>query len=305
VARGGQRAMSPLGVAAPMPSLPSWAQQALDAHLPPGNPLLNGREVSGRLVLANTRLGAVLLQRPLVGDVRVTFVEIPASKVAFQCGGCGENLQFLNLDPPRRVFCSICALPYQVDAAGQVAPAAAGWSEAEASVAGAEQAQAPLPPVPADDVGLVTMEEPAPAPEEAAPDLEPVYDGPGQALRGLEGMAAHAEALEAQGVGDTAALRRASAPDLSRALGVPVATVAQWQAAAELLLVRGIGPQAAETLARAGVRGIDDLRRRSGAAIARQVAATQQGRPLSAARIEAWRSAARTLRKAAPVAAQA
>ena len=288
--------MTPLGVARAMDALPSWALDALDAQLPPGNPVLNGRAVTPRLALANTRLGAVLLQRPLVGGVRLTFLEVPARKLAFQCGGCGETLQFLNLELPRRVFCSICAQPYAIDADGQVTASADAGQDAATPADAAAGTQAVQEPDASDEVGLVTMEEmeepPAPAPAPVSS-----YDGPAQPVRALEGLAAHAEALEAEGIADTAALRRAPPHVLAQALGVEPALVAQWQAAAELLLVRGIGPQGAETLARAGVRGIDDLKRRTGAAIARQVAAMPDGRAISPARVEAWRSAARTLRK--------
>lgn len=103
-----------------MANLPAWALSHLDASLPAGNVVVNAQRVRRNTVLANTRLGAVLVQRGFWTGVRHVFLEVPAQKTAFRCASCQENLQFYNLELPSDVYCSICASKYHVDAQGGV-----------------------------------------------------------------------------------------------------------------------------------------------------------------------------------------
>ena len=103
-----------------MSNLPAWALSHLDASLPAGNVVVNAQRIRRNTVLANTRLGAVLVQRGFLTGVRHVFLEVPAQKTAFRCASCQENLQFYNLELPSDVYCSICASKYHVDAEGGV-----------------------------------------------------------------------------------------------------------------------------------------------------------------------------------------
>lgn len=103
-----------------MSQIPPWAQDYLQSHLPPGNPVVNAVVLGRNKVLCNTRLGAVLVTRGLFTGTRHTFVEVPSEKVAFKCAKCEENLQFYNLPLPAIVFCSLCASKYQIDESGHV-----------------------------------------------------------------------------------------------------------------------------------------------------------------------------------------
>lgn len=101
-------------------TIPPWALEHLERALPAGNPIVNAQTVRRNLVLANTRLGAVLVQKRMLAGVRLVFLEVPSQKTAFRCAKCQENLQFYNLDIPSDVYCSICAAKYHVDARGRV-----------------------------------------------------------------------------------------------------------------------------------------------------------------------------------------
>lgn len=103
--------------------LPSWALSHLEKHLPAGNPVVNAQPVRRNAVLANTRLGAVLVERGFFSGIRHVFLEVPSQKTAFRCAKCRENLQFYNLDIPNDVYCSICAAKYHVDHVGRVTDA--------------------------------------------------------------------------------------------------------------------------------------------------------------------------------------
>lgn len=102
-----------------MTGIPAWAQAYLDREMP-GNPVLNGRSVGFNKVLANTRQGALLVRRNLLGQVRHEIVETAQDRLAFRCSGCEQNLQFYGLELPATVYCSICASKYEVDAKGLV-----------------------------------------------------------------------------------------------------------------------------------------------------------------------------------------
>ncbi|HEX2065302.1 MAG TPA: DUF4332 domain-containing protein, partial [Candidatus Thermoplasmatota archaeon] len=133
------------------------------------------------------------------------------------------------------------------------------------------------------------------------------YDYPGDSLpvEAIEGIGAiYGDKLRAAGVHTTARLCFEDAQALADRLGVPAKTVRQWQAMAELVKVKGIGPQFAEALARAGVDGIAALKRRSPATLAEQVNAyldgleTQVvGTRITEARVESWKRAAEGMKR--------
>ncbi|MHB8632334.1 MAG: DUF4332 domain-containing protein [Thermoplasmatota archaeon] len=106
------------------------------------------------------------------------------------------------------------------------------------------------------------------------------------------------------GIFTTARLAYEDADKVAQAVGVPRKTVESWQAMGELLKVSGIGPQYAEALARGGVSGIAELKRRSAESIAEQVNAylaslksTVVGSSITAKRVEGWQKAAKDMRR--------
>ncbi|MEA3143979.1 MAG: hypothetical protein QOG31_1303 [Thermoplasmata archaeon] len=416
-----------------MSGIPDWARAYLDEKLP-GNPVLNGRALSRRLVLANTRQGAILVRRSLFGGVRHDFVEAEQDRMAFRCGGCGHNLQFYNLQLPATVFCSVCAAKYHVDGQGGVTDVAGQTLTAESHAAG-----------PGRDAGacaccadgccgegdccdhsgcsacceetgccrggcdgarccpgetcqccLEAIEEP-PTPEATAPGVppeaapaaateivEPIHVPPAEAgpfthngytlfrrevetksgsrplyffskgqpksgsaaplpaghevgvndrtglpflrkvgerkaaasLQGYKGDShpviavegigpVWAERLTNCGVHTTDELCRTDAQALADHMGEAVETIRFWQGMADLMKVKGIGPQYAEALTGSGVRGIDDLKARTAADIVQATNAwldeqrqTVIKTRLTPARVQGWQRAARTMRKA-------
>lgn len=106
------------------------------------------------------------------------------------------------------------------------------------------------------------------------------------------------------GITTTARLCYEDAAKLARRLGVPQRTVESWQAMAELMKVSGIGKQYAEALVRAGIEGIDELKRRRPGRIADQVNrylegldSSVLGSSISERRVEGWQEAARSMRR--------
>jgi predicted flap endonuclease-1-like 5' DNA nuclease len=400
-----------------MPGIPSWARAYLDRQLP-GNPVLNGRAISRRRVLANTREGAVLVRRGLLGGVSHEFVETPQDRIAFRCGGCGHNLQFYNLTLPATVYCSICAAKFHVDGAGQVTdvagallpseqhstkdagreamcaccadgcceggdccdhaqcarccaqsgccregcdPATCCPGETCACCAAASPGSAPVrtepvtPHAPAPvtafthngytlyrrevetkagsrplyffSKGQPKSGEAAALPEghevgvndrtglpflrrggadPAAPATLHGYKGDSHPVIDVEGIGPlWAERLRKCGVHTTDELGRSDAQALADAMGEAVETIRFWQQMAELMKVKGIGPQYAEALVRSGVHGIDALKERKAAEVAQATNAWLEEQKqtviktrLTATRVQGWQKAARSMRKA-------
>ncbi|MEA3203559.1 MAG: hypothetical protein QOI63_1234, partial [Thermoplasmata archaeon] len=131
------------------------------------------------------------------------------------------------------------------------------------------------------------------------------YPGDNHPVIDIEGIGpTYAKKLEKMHITTTGLLNVARAGRVAKKLKVPAKTVRKWQAEAELVKVRGIGPQFAEALARSGVTGIDELKRRSAPDLAKQVAkylegldANVVGQPLTPKRIAAWKRKAQPMRR--------
>jgi predicted flap endonuclease-1-like 5' DNA nuclease len=409
-----------------MSGIPAWASAYLDEQLP-GNPVLNARALSGRLVLANTREGAVLVRRSLLGRVTHAFVEVPQERVAFRCGGCGHNLQFYNVALPATVFCSICAAKYHVDGQGGVTDVAGHSVAAPGKAAAAcaccadgccgegdccdhaacgacceksgcckdgcdpatccpegicqccdavggkgDEAPAaketpasepaptlekvtPVPPPPGTaythngytlyrrDVATKSGSRPlyffskgqprtgeasalpqghevgvnertgvpflrrgaSGAGEELAAAPRVGYKGDSHPVIDVEGIGpTWAERLQGCGVATTDELCRSDPQALAGRMGEAVETIRFWQQMAELMKVKGIGPQYAEALARSGVHGIEELKARKAADLVKETNAWLDAQKqtviktrLTPARVQGWQKAARALRK--------
>jgi hypothetical protein len=130
-----------------------------------------------------------------------------------------------------------------------------------------------------------------------AGDIHQVED-----VEGIGGV--FGEKLRAIGVKTTARLCYEEPGDLAQRIGVARTTVEQWQAMAQLMKIKGVGPQYAEALARAGVGGIEELKRRSAEAIAKDVNdyldtlnVNVLGQKITPKRIEGWQKAAKPMKR--------
>lgn len=131
------------------------------------------------------------------------------------------------------------------------------------------------------------------------------YTGDVHEVEELEGIGRiYGQKLRDIGVETTARLAYEDAEDLARRVMVPVKTVQQWQSMAELIKVKGVGKQYAEAMARAGIQGIAELKKRDAEAIAEQVNAYLDGletnvlgTKITAKRVEGWQKAASGMKR--------
>lgn len=141
--------------------------------------------------------------------------------------------------------------------------------------------------------------------EEADGEMYYDYKGDVHEVIDVEGIGPkYAEKLQQIGVRSTARLCYEEAADLAERLEVPERTVQVWKANAELMKVSGIGKQYAEALARAGIEGIAELKKRSPRAIADQVNAYLDnldtnvlGQHITDRRVEGWQKKAKPMRR--------
>jgi predicted flap endonuclease-1-like 5' DNA nuclease len=143
--------------------------------------------------------------------------------------------------------------------------------------------------------------------EETPVPRDVYYDYPGDVheVEDVEGIGGvYGEKLRAVGVKTTARLCYEDPAALAQKLGVARKTIEQWQSMSELMKIKGVGPQYAEAMARAGVEGIEELKRRSAETIATDVNAYLDtlktnvlGQKVTAKRIEGWQKAAKPLRR--------
>lgn len=154
----------------------------------------------------------------------------------------------------------------------------------------------------------LTLQEVAPEALPPVTKTEEVYfDYPGDSheVEALEGIGpTYGKRLRDAGVLTTARLGYEDAGKLANAVQVPRGTVEAWQQMAQLVKVKGIGPQYAEALVRAGIGGIEDLKRRSPARMAEQVNAylatldvNVLGNKITEKRIEGWKESAKQLKR--------
>ncbi len=131
------------------------------------------------------------------------------------------------------------------------------------------------------------------------------YKGDDHPVEDVEGIGTvYAQKLASQGIETTGRLCYESSAKLSKAIDVPMKTIETWQSMAQLMKVTGIGPQYAEALARAGIGGIDELKRRSAGRLADQVneylaglQTTVVGNKITERRVAGWQAAAKSMRR--------
>ncbi len=150
----------------------------------------------------------------------------------------------------------------------------------------------------------------APIKSTAAPALdasEPYYAFKGKEypVRDIEGIGPqYAKRLHDLGVETTARLCYEDGDVLAKKMGIPAKTVKGWQAMAQLVKINGVGPQYAEALARAGIEGIQELKTRSAAKIAKQVNdyldtldSNVIGTGITEKRVAGWQAKAKKMRR--------
>jgi hypothetical protein len=131
------------------------------------------------------------------------------------------------------------------------------------------------------------------------------YDGQNYKVDDIDAIGRiYGDKLKAAGVETLARLAYEDTQVLADRVGVPVRTVEQWKAMAELVKVSGIGPQYAEALARSGVMTVADLKRRTAGAIVEQVNGYLDGLhtgsltpKITEKRVQGWQKAASGMRK--------
>ena len=131
------------------------------------------------------------------------------------------------------------------------------------------------------------------------------YKGDMHLVIELEGIGpTYAKRLQAAGIHTTDRLCYEKAVRVARIAKAPLKTARTWQSMAGLVKVKGIGPQYAEALSRAGVNGIDGLKASTPKAIAAKVTkyldgleASVVGSSVTPKRVQAWQRTARRMRK--------
>lgn len=109
-----------------------------------------------------------------------------------------------------------------------------------------------------------------------------------------------ARRLHELGVHTTDQLRLMNATVIANNLGAPVGSVEKWQQMGELMLVEGIGKQSAESLVRAGITSIDDLKKQTSPKLVAAVKLAKAGtkmRGIQSASARTWIQRARKMKK--------
>lgn len=307
-------------------SAPKWATQHLNAHLDPSDPVQNVALVARNLVLAHTRRGSVVLRRGLFGGITHGVLHYPVTVQSFNAG----NVEFseaaaaeadVSTDWETKADSDEGAAPDDQGADDGIfrhegytlhRREGAGGRPLYFFSKGTPKSGSPSPKPEGFLVGLnpktglpYLKVDPSYVPDEApiARDASHHYGGDLHKVSDLsivpKGLGARLRRL---GVEDTDQLCNCDAQGLATALGIERDQVEAWQASAELVKVKGIGPQASDLMAQAGIRGIDDLKGRSAAGIAAAVNLhidTHKGKHthVTAHRVEGWQKAARKLRR--------
>lgn len=127
----------------------------------------------------------------------------------------------------------------------------------------------------------------------------------GEPLIDLEGIGpTYAEKLAEAGINNSEQLRLADVDVLVDVTGIARGHLESWQAMADLIRIKGIGPQYAEVLARSGIKGVQDLARQEPKALAsliqgylESLEASVMGTGVDEARARAWVRAAKQVAK--------
>lgn len=131
------------------------------------------------------------------------------------------------------------------------------------------------------------------------------YQGDVHNVIDIEGIGPeYARRLNEHGIMTTARLRYETVDRLAKVSGAAPGTVSQWQVMAELVAVKGVGPQYAEAMARAGIGGIEELKSRKAKELAGQVQKYLHslnqavlGNEVTPKRVKGWQKEAKKMKK--------
>jgi hypothetical protein len=98
--------------------VPAWAINHLRENLPPDFVLLNAAVHRRGVVVANSRLGAVVVTKSWFGEPHHSFLLNPRERVRFACDVCRDELEFHRLELPALVHCGICGSRYAIGTDG-------------------------------------------------------------------------------------------------------------------------------------------------------------------------------------------
>ncbi len=311
--------------------LPDWAAHYVQENVTPHMHVVNVLPIDkGGLkgaFLLNTSKGAVVIQKGRLGDVDQWLLPLPGEHITFSCKQCSERMDLVDPEVPRAVFCSACGHQhFLVIQSGELAVVegdapspddiTAGYTlyrrgrggQATYFFAKSKPRNARPAELPKD--ATVEANPRTGVPEVRLPETTTgtayyAYRGAEQPVAKVEGIGdAYAQRLAEAGVETTARLLFEDAASLGARVDVPEKRVRRWQAQAELMLIKGVGPQYAEALARSGIDSVNALKRGDAQAIADQVnvyldalGSQVVGQKVTVKRVQGWQSAASTMRK--------
>lgn len=311
--------------------LPDWAAHYVQENVVPHMHVINVLPIDkgglkGAFML-NTSKGAVLIQKGRLGDVDQWLIPIPGEHITFQCHQCQERMDLVDPEVPRAVFCSACGHQHYLviqDGELTIVQGDAGKSDditdgytlyrrgrgGQATYFFAKSKPRNAKPAELPDGATVEANPRTGVPEVRTPESSAgtayyAYRGNVHPVETVEGIGQkYGQRLHDAGVETTARLLFEAPGPLSSRIDVAEKSVRRWQSQAELMLVKGIGPQFAEALARSGVDGVNALKRGDAEAIATQVNAyldaletSVVGQKVTGRRVKGWQEAASTMRK--------
>lgn len=278
---------------------PLWLVRHVEKEL--GTRFVNARQVQKgmrKAWLVNTSNGAVLATRRAGGEPHLELLAFPDQRQALTCTVCEWHMEFVGADFPLRAYCSNCGTLHERWADGTLSRI----GEPQVIMPSEVLADAP-PTAPTPPAARAKKAKSAPAKNGNAPYTD--FKGDVDAVLDVEGIGpVFAGRLEKAGILTTARLCYETPQTIAKIADVPLKTAKTWQANAELMKVSGIGKQYAEAMARAGVTGIDELKRAKPAALAEKVNAylaglevNVLGNSITARRVEGWQKKAAPMRR--------
>ncbi len=277
-----------------MTDTPLWLVRHVEVQL--GARFVNAEQVHTgafrRSWIVNTSEGAVVVSRTAGGEPKAVHLALPDDRQSLTCTVCDWRMEFIGADFPIRAYCSNCGTLHEVWHDGNVQRLGEPQVVMPAEVLADAPAVAGKPAKRAAKKAKKTS-----AYVDYKGDVDPVID--------VEGIGAtYAGRLERAGIKTTARLCYETPRQIAKVAQVPAKTAKLWQTSAELMKVSGIGPQYAEALARAGIAGIEGLKKTKADAIAQKVNkyldgldVNVLGQKVTTRRVENWQAKAAGLRR--------